>query len=91
MRNITYIFFRQTIQVNVDEALREGAPRGVDCFFDNVGGKDATVVINNHMNQFGRISCCGAISIYNEKEPPMIPSIQGSMVFKVCFGNLIQI
>jgi prostaglandin reductase 1 len=66
----------------VDDALKESAPKGVDCFFDNVGGVDATVVINNHMNVFGRISGCGAISVYNEKTPPMIPSIQGSMVFK---------
>ena len=65
--------------------MKESAPKGVDCFFDNVGGVDATVVINNHMNVFGRISGCGAISVYNEKIPPMIPSIQGSMVFKVCW------
>merc|ERR1719400_1276455 len=67
---------------SVDEALKDGAPNGVDCFFDNVGGVDATIVINNHMNTFGRISGCGAISVYNDKEPKMIPSIQGSMVFK---------
>jgi prostaglandin reductase 1 len=67
---------------SVDEALKDGAPNGVDCFFDNVGGVDASIVINNHMNTFGRISGCGAISVYNDKEPKMIPSIQGSMVFK---------
>ena len=65
--------------------MKDGAPNGVDCFFDNVGGVDATIVINNHMNTFGRISGCGAISVYNDKEPKMIPSIQGSMVFKVCY------
>ena len=69
----------------MDEALKDGAPNGVDCFFDNVGGVDASIVINNHMNTFGRISGCGAISVYNDKEPKMIPSIQGSMVFKVCY------
>ena len=65
--------------------MKDGAPNGVDCFFDNVGGLDAAIVINNHMNTFGRISGCGAISVYNDKEPKMIPSIQGSMVFKVCY------
>ena len=69
--------------------MKEGAPNGVDCFFDNVGGVDATVVINNHMNRFGRISACGAISVYNEKTPPMIPSIQGSMVGKVQQQNYL--
>merc|ERR1711963_1206350 len=36
---------------SVEEALKDGAPDGVDCFFDNVGGDDATAVINS-MNLF---------------------------------------
>jgi len=67
---------------DVDEVLKEGAPNGVDCFFDNVGGIDATKILNNHMNTFGRISGCGAISGYNATEPLMLPSTQGAMVFK---------
>merc|ERR1719445_2703567 len=67
---------------DVDKVLKEGAPNGVDCFFDNVGGLDATKVINNHMNTFGRISGCGAISGYNATEPVLVPSTQGAMVFK---------
>ena len=67
----------------MDKVLKEGAPNGVDCFFDNVGGLDATKVINNHMNTFGRISGCGAISGYNATEPVLLPSTQGAMVFKV--------
>ena len=38
---------------SVEAALKEGAPDGVDCFFDNVGGASAAHVIN-HMNDFGR-------------------------------------
>merc|ERR1719270_2147519 len=67
---------------DVDEVLKEGAPNGVDCFFDNVGGIDATKIMNNHMNTFGRIAGCGEISGYNATEPLMLPSIQGAMVFK---------
>merc|ERR1712001_496569 len=67
---------------DVDKVLKEGAPDGVDCFFDNVGGIDATKIINNHMNTFGRISGCGAISGYNATEPLLVPSTQGAMVFK---------
>merc|ERR1712241_100733 len=66
----------------VDEALKDGAPDGVDCFFDNVGGIDATKVINNHMNTFGRISGCGAISGYNKPTTELLPSFQGAMIFK---------
>ena len=79
IRNIDFNF-----QTDVDVVLKEGAPNGVDCFFDNVGGIDATKVINNHMNTFGRISGCGAISGYNDSTPVTIPSTQGAMVFKVC-------
>ena len=38
---------------SVEAALAEGAPDGVDCFFDNVGGPASSVIIN-HMNNFGR-------------------------------------
>merc|ERR1719412_1401445 len=44
-------------KTKVEDALKDGAPKGVDCFFDNVGGDDAAVIIN-HMNLFGRISVC---------------------------------
>ena len=71
-------------QTNVEECLKEAAPNGVDCFFDNVGGADATVVIN-HMNMFGRISVCGAISMYNEDEAQAVPATSHTMVFKVLY------
>ena len=64
------------------EALKDGAPKGVDCFFDNVGGEDAATVINN-MNDFGRISLCGAISLYNESTPPKITATNGAFISKV--------
>ena len=71
-------------KTKVGEALKDGAPNGVDCFFDNVGGSDAAVIINDHMNAFGRISVCGAISIYNDKDLIQVPSTSQSFIFKVC-------
>ena len=66
--------------------MKDGAPNGVDCFFDNVGGDDATVIINK-MNNFGRISVCGAIATYNEidHEWPRVPMTTHSFVFSVSF------
>jgi prostaglandin reductase 1 len=44
--------------------LKEVTPKGVDCYFDNVGGEISNVAMER-MNQYGRISVCGAISGYN--------------------------
>ncbi len=48
--------------------IREGAPDGVDVYFDNVGGDHLQAAIHC-MRPFGRIPLCGAISMYNATEP----------------------
>lgn len=60
---------------NVAKALKEAAPQGVDCYFDNVGGETTTTVINQ-MNMFGRISLCGRISQFNTANPKGIDDCQ---------------
>jgi NADPH-dependent curcumin reductase CurA len=46
------------------KALRAAAPKGIDVYFDNVGG-DILEACLPLMNNYGRISCCGAISQYD--------------------------
>lgn len=58
---------------NVGKALKEAAPKGVDCFFDNSGG-NLSVTIIRQMNQNGRIAVCGAVSEYNSTEDVKIAS-----------------
>jgi NADPH-dependent curcumin reductase CurA len=48
----------------VFKALRAAAPKGIDVYFDNVGG-DILEACLPQMNNYGRIACCGAISQYD--------------------------
>jgi NADPH-dependent curcumin reductase CurA len=49
---------------DVDAALTENCPKGIDIYFDNVGGEilDAALV---HLARHARVVICGAISQYN--------------------------
>jgi NADPH-dependent curcumin reductase CurA len=45
-------------------ALKAAAPRGIDVYFDNVGGEHLNAALPR-MNLHGRIAVCGMISAYN--------------------------
>ncbi|XP_076235629.1 prostaglandin reductase 1 [Calliopsis andreniformis] len=67
---------------NIRAALKKAAPKGVDCYFDNVGGEVSSIVMYQ-MNHGGRISVCGSISSYNS-DPSTLPKasiVQSAMVF----------
>jgi NADPH-dependent curcumin reductase CurA len=55
------------------EALKEHCPKGIDVFFDNVGGETLNTVLPM-MRMRGRIAICGAISQYNNTGPMVGPS-----------------
>lgn len=67
--------------------LSKVAPKGIDCYFDNVGGEISSIIISQ-MKDFGRISVCGSISAYNhsfdmkDKDLPKATILQPSMIFK---------
>ncbi|CAH1645378.1 unnamed protein product [Spodoptera littoralis] len=46
-------------------ALKEAAPQGVDCYYDNVGGELSSTILYQ-MNQYGRVAVIGYISSYND-------------------------
>jgi NADPH-dependent curcumin reductase CurA len=51
-------------------AVAAAAPRGVDCCFENVGGRVLDAVLVN-MNDFGRIAVCGMIAGYDGQPNPI--------------------
>ena len=59
--------------------LRELCPRGVDIYFDNVGGR-ITDAVMTLINPRARISVCGQISQYNTAEPEMGPRLLGLLI-----------
>jgi len=64
---------------DMQAAIKEAAPNGVDIYFDNVGGPISDAVLFN-INQFARIINCGAISVYNKTEIPMAVAVQPFLV-----------
>ena len=54
-------------EVNVREQLDVVAPKGVDVYFDNVGGDHLEAALDV-MNDGGRIALCGAIAGYNSTD-----------------------
>jgi NADPH-dependent curcumin reductase len=51
-------------------ALKEATPKGIDCYFENVGGWILDTVLSQ-MNAFGRIAVCGMIAGYDGKPMPL--------------------
>ena len=60
-------------------ALKEACPKGIDIYFDNVGGEVSDAVIPL-INNGARIVLCGQISLYNLDKPDVGPRPQPSLL-----------
>jgi NADPH-dependent curcumin reductase CurA len=60
---------------DMDKAIAAACPKGVDVYFDNVGGEISDAVIKN-IAFHARIPLCGQIALYNSTEVPMGPRLQ---------------
>lgn len=66
-------------------ALREASPKGIDVYFDNVGGDHLTAAIEC-ARPFARFALCGMISQYNDTEPAPGPH---NMI--MCVGKQLKL
>jgi NADPH-dependent curcumin reductase CurA len=55
---------------SLSSALKEACPKGIDGYFENVGGMVLDAVLSR-MNDFGRIAVCGMIAGYDGKPLPI--------------------
>lgn len=64
--------FNYKIEENLVAAIRRVCPKGVDVYFENVGGPQLEAVLAN-INYKARIAVCGLISAYNAKGMDDLP------------------
>ena len=69
-------------------ALRAACPKGVDIYFENVGGA-VFVAVLRVLNQGARIPLCGMISEYNATENPPGPNLRALLVKRAMIKGFI--
>jgi NADPH-dependent curcumin reductase CurA len=69
------------------ERLKEACPKGIDVYFENVGGKvwDAVVPM---LNPFARVPVCGLIAHYNQTAPSQGPDRSAGLMRAVLTKRL---
>jgi len=66
---------------DLQKAIHDACPKGVDIYFDNVGGAISDAVLGN-INKHARLPVCGTISLYNETTVPIGPRLQPILLTK---------
>jgi NADPH-dependent curcumin reductase CurA len=66
---------------NLASALKQTCPRGIDVYFDNVGGGILDTCLKQ-MNLNGRIPTCGLIAQYNATSEVLGPKNYGTILMK---------
>ena len=70
------------------EELKVACPRGIDVYFDNVGGEILDTVLAR-MNLFGRVVVCGTISDYNSTDPYRVKNWRAILVNRLRVQGMI--
>jgi NADPH-dependent curcumin reductase CurA len=72
----------------LEEDLRAATPKGIDVYFENVGGEVLDAVLKR-LNPFARIPLCGFVSQYNEKTPYAVKNFGSLLVNRVKLEGFI--
>ncbi|KFK25924.1 hypothetical protein AALP_AA8G181100 [Arabis alpina] len=72
--------FNYKEEQDLTAALKRCFPKGIDIYFENVGGKMLDAVLLN-MNPHGRIAVCGMISQYNLQDQEGVHNLS-SIIYK---------
>jgi NADPH-dependent curcumin reductase CurA len=70
------------------EQLKDACPKGIDVYFDNVGGEILDTVLAR-MNLFGRVVVCGSISDYNAIDPYRVRNWRAILVNRLRVQGMI--
>ena len=73
---------------NLYRDLREACPKGVDVYFENVGGEILDTMLRI-MNMFSRIIVCGMIAEYNLTEPYAHKNLRSVLVNRIKMQGMI--
>ncbi|MCB8874663.1 NADP-dependent oxidoreductase [Acidisoma silvae] len=60
--------------MDLGSALRDACPKGIDVYFENVGG-DLQDAVYPLMNDYGRMIMCGMVAEYNDTKPRPGPNL----------------
>src|SRR5205809_4747585 len=88
---VTEIGFDACVNYKTDDvlsALRTACPKGIDVYFENVGG-DITEAVVQLLNPFARIPLCGLISQYNATGPITGPNWRALLTNRVLVKGFI--
>ena len=70
------------------EALQRACPKGIDVYFENVGGEMLDAILAQ-MNLFSRVIVCGMISQYNVTEPYGVRNLRYVLTNRIKMQGMI--
>jgi NADPH-dependent curcumin reductase CurA len=73
---------------NLSRELKEACPKGVDVYFENVGGEMLDTLLRS-MNVFSRIVVCGLIAEYSVTQPYGLKMIRSVLVNRIKMQGMI--